>query len=142
MNRNNFLPHVALALVLILIAAFAGQLRKWQTQWKQRVRIIPAEEKRRTPINSIETATDEARNITAPEVMVKFKAGVSEETIARITSGLNDQIEDQIEAVPGLEAIDDMDDESADIVAAQYRGLPEVEYAEPVFELSIEDVTS
>jgi len=25
MNRNNFLPHVALALVIILIAAFAGK---------------------------------------------------------------------------------------------------------------------
>jgi len=139
MNRNNFLPHVALALVLILIAAFAGQLRRWQTQWKERVRIIPAEEKRQTPTNSIETPY-EARNIGAPEVLVKFKAGVTDEAIERITVGLNDQVEDRIESVPGLEAIDDFDDESADLVAAQYRSLPEVEYAEPVFELSIEEV--
>jgi subtilisin family serine protease len=140
MNRNNFIPHVALALVLILIAAFAGQLRRWQTEWKQRVRIIPAEEKRQTPIKSIETAPYEARNIGAPEVLVKFRAGVTDEAIERITVGLNDQVEDRIESVPGLEAIEDFDDESADLVAAQYRSLPEVEYAEPVFELSIEEV--
>ena len=34
MNRNNFLPHLAIALVLIFVAAFAGQLRKWQKDWK------------------------------------------------------------------------------------------------------------
>lgn len=140
MNRNNFLPHVALALVLILIAAFAGQLRKWQTQWKQRVRIIPAEDKRPVPTNSIEAAPYEARSGGAPEVLVKFKTGVTEEAIERITVGLNDRVEDRIESVPGLDAIDDFDDESADLVAAQYRSLPEVEYAEPVFDLSIEEV--
>jgi subtilisin family serine protease len=142
MNRNNFLPHVALALVLILIAAFAGQLRKWQTQWKQRVRIIPAEEKRREPINNIDAAPYETRSVNSPEVLVKFKSGVSEEAIERITLGLHDQIEDQIESVPGLEAIDDLDDETAELVAAQYRGLPEVEYAEAIFEISVDDFAS
>jgi hypothetical protein len=33
MNRNNLLPHVALALVIILIAAFAGQVRNWRRDW-------------------------------------------------------------------------------------------------------------
>jgi hypothetical protein len=75
MNRNNFLPHVALALILILVAAFAGQLRRWQTQWKSRMRIIPAEEKRREPINNTESAPFEPRQANAPEVMVKFKPG-------------------------------------------------------------------
>ena len=34
MNRNNFLIHLALAIVLILIAAFAGQLNRWRKEWK------------------------------------------------------------------------------------------------------------
>ena len=139
MNRNNFLPHVALALILILVAAFAGQLRRWQTQWKSRVRIIPAEEKRREPINNIESAPFEPRQANAPEVMVKFKPGVSEEAIERITQGLHDQVEDEIEAVPGLDAIDDLDDVDAETVANEYRKLPEVEYAEAVFEIQADD---
>ena len=139
MNRNNFLPHVALALILILVAAFAGQLRRWQTQWKSRVRIIPAEEKRREPINNIESAPYEPRQANAPEVMVKFKPGVSEEAIERITQGLHDQVEDEIEAVPGLDAIDDLDDVDAETVASEYRKLPEVEYAEAVFEIEADD---
>jgi len=139
MNRNNFLPHVALALILILVAAFAGQLRKWQTQWKSRVRIIPAEEKRREPINNIESAPFETREANAPEVMVKFKPGVSEEAIERITQGLHDQVEDEIEAVPGLDAIDDLDNADAETVANEYRKLPEVEYAEAVFEIEADD---
>jgi thermitase len=139
MNRNNFLPHVALALILILVAAFAGQLRRWQTQWKSRVRIIPAEEKRREPINNIESAPYEPRQANVPEVMVKFKPGISEEAIERITQGLHDRVEDEIEAVPGLDAIDDLDDVDAETVASEYRKLPEVEYAEAVFEMEADD---
>ena len=30
MSRNNILAHLAIALVLVLIAAFAGQIHKWQ----------------------------------------------------------------------------------------------------------------
>jgi len=141
MNRNNFLPHVALALVLILVAAFAGQLRRWQMQMKHRVRIFPAAEKRRAPINNIDAAPYETREASAPEVMVKFKPGVSEETIERITQGFNDRVEDRIEAVPGLDAIDDLDDAPAESVAAQYRALPEVDYAEAVFEISADEAS-
>ena len=136
MNRNNFLPHVALALVLILVAAFAGQLRSWQLQWKKKVRVFPAEEKRHAPINNIEAAPYESRDFGAPEVLVKFKQDVSRETIQRITLGLNDRVEDEIESVAGLDSIDDLDDSTAESVAAQYRALPEVEYAEAVFEIS------
>ena len=136
MNRNNFLPHVALALVLVLIAAFAGQLRKWQSEWKHRVRIMPTAEKRHEPINSLEGAAEEPRQSSRPEVLVKFKSGVSEAAIEKITLGLHDRVEDQIEAVPGLDAIDDLDDANAETVAAEYRNMPEVEYAEAVFDIS------
>ncbi len=137
MNRTNFLPHIALAFVLILVAAFAGQLRNWQKQWKSRARIIQTE-KRHEPLNSLEAAPYERRDFSPPEVLVKFKPGVSAEAIKQITIGLHDRLEDEIESVPGLGAIDDLDDQSAESVAAQYRGLPEVEYAEAVFDISLE----
>jgi thermitase len=137
MNRNNFLPHVALALILVLVAAFAGQLRKWQ--WKRAVRIMPGADKRHDAINNAELASDEPNEFAPPEVLVRFKPGVSAETIKRITSGLHDRVEDEIESVPGLEAIDDLDNADAEAVAAAYRGLPEVEYAEPSYEISADD---
>jgi|GEM_PF-6548484 len=34
MNRQNFLPHIALAVVIVLIAAFAGQIRRWESEQK------------------------------------------------------------------------------------------------------------
>ena len=132
MNRNNLLPHVAVALVLILVAGFAGQLRKWQ--WKRAVRIMPSADKRYDAIRE-----GEPREFSVPEVMVKFRPGVSAETIERITLGRHDRVEDEIESVPGLEAIDDLDDAEAESVAAEYRGLPEVEYAEPSYEISADD---
>src|SRR6185369_8288895 len=79
---------------------------------------------------------DETRDFGAPEVLVKFKSDVSHSTIERITAGLHDRVEDEIESVPGLESIDDLDEATAESVAAQYRALPEVEYAEAVFEIS------
>jgi subtilisin family serine protease len=139
MNRTNFIPHIALAVVLILIAALAGQVRKWQKQWRQHVTIMPANEKRHEPINNIEAAPYERRDLTPPEILVKFKPGVTQETIKGITTGLHDQVEDEIESVAGLQAIDDIDDQDAEIVAEQYRRLPEVEYAEPVMEISLEE---
>src|SRR5258705_6430388 len=132
MNRNNLLPHVAVALVLILVAGFAGQLRKWQ--WKRAVRIMPSADKRYDAMSE-----REPREFSVPEVMVRFRPGVSAETIERITLGRHDRVEDEIESVPGLEAIDDLDDAEAESVAAEYRGLPEVEYAEPSSEISAND---
>src|SRR6266404_518611 len=135
MNRNNFLPHVALALILILVAAFAGQLRKWQ--WKRAVRIMPGADKRHDAINNAEIASDEPPAYSRPELLVKFKPGVSAETIKRITLSLHDRLEDEIESVPGLEAIDDLDNADAESAALAYRALPEVEYAEPSYEIEL-----
>ncbi len=135
MNRNNFLPHVALALILILVAAFAGQLRRWQ--WKRAVRIMPGADKRHDAINNAEIASDELPAYSRPELLVKFKPGVSAETIKRITLSLHDRVEDEIESVPGLEAIDDLDNADAESAALAYRALPEVEYAEPSYEIEL-----
>jgi thermitase len=138
MNRNNFFLHLALALVLILVAAFAGQLSRWRKQWKSHVRIVPAEEKKRAT-TAEEIALAETRNFGRPEVLVKFRSGVTRETIELLTSRLHDRIEDRIENAPGWESIDDLDNADAAELVAQYSRLPEVEYAEENYEIRLPD---
>ena len=136
MNRNNFLIHVALAIVLILVAAFAGQLNRWRKHWKSQMRIVPAEEKKR-PQTAEEVAIAEARANSKPEVLVKFKSGVSQDAIDALSARFNDQIEDRIENAPGWIAIDDLDDASPAATVREYLLLPEVEYAEENFEINL-----
>ena len=139
MNRNNFLPHIALALVLILVAGFAGQLRRWQKEWKGQVRIFPGASKRKFVLKGEEMTRSGAGPVTVPEVLVKFKPGVDQETIQRLTERLNDQVEDEIESVPGLDAIDDLDNADPASVVAQYNAMPEyVEYAEVNSEIGLD----
>jgi thermitase len=138
MNRNNIFIHLALALVLILVAAFAGQLSRWRKHWKAQMRIVPATEKKR-PTTADEIALSEIRTFRNPEVLVKFKSGVSQETIEQLTDRFNDRIEDRIENAEGWEAIDDLDNANAATVVKEYLQLPEVEYAEPNFEIELPD---
>src|SRR5215213_4575950 len=105
MNRNNIFIHLALALVLILVAAFAGQLNRWKKQWKPRVLVPAGEKKRATTTEAI--ALSETRASGRPEVLVKFRSGVSQETIESLASRFHDRIEDRIENAAGWEAIDD-----------------------------------
>src|SRR5215212_2921546 len=136
MNRNNFLIHLALAIVLILVAAFAGQLNRWRKQWKSHVRIVHVGEKKRAS-TADEIALAEGRDFGRPEVLVKFKTGVSFATIEELTTRFHDRVEDRIENAPGWDSIDDLDNADAAEVVAQYSALPEVEYAEPNFEIHI-----
>jgi thermitase len=138
MNRNNIFIHLALAFVLILVAAFAGQLSRWRKEWKSHVRIVQVEEKKRAA-TADDMALSEARNSGRPEVLVKFKNGVSREAIESLTFRLHDRIEDRIENAPGWESIDDLDDAEAAATVAEYSQLAEVEYAEPNFEISLPD---
>ena len=138
MNRNNFLIHLALAIVLILIAAFAGQLNRWRKEWKGRVGPIPAADKKR-PSSAAEMALGDARLPGRPEVLVKFRPGVSITRIEELTLGFHDQVEDRLENVPGWQSIDDLDDADAYTTVAQYLALPEVEYAEPNMEIQLPD---
>src|SRR5215213_2888602 len=136
MNRNNIFIHLALALVLILVAAFAGQLSRWRKQWRPHV-VPPTEKKKATTAEEI--AISETRSFGRPEVLVKFKSGVSEETIERLTALRHDRVEDRIENVDGLEAIDDLDNADAATVASEYSQLAEVEYAEPNFDIELDE---
>jgi subtilisin family serine protease len=138
MNRNNFFIHLALALVLVLVAAFAGQLSRWRKEWKSRVHIVPTAEKKQ-PATSDDIALSETRSFGSPEVLVKFKSGVSEEAIEALTARLHDRVEDRIENADGVEAIDDLDNADPATVVAEYSKLPEVEYAEPNFEINLDE---
>lgn len=138
MSRNKYILYITLALGIVLVVAFAVQVKKLQKQVRSAVRIIPTEPKSRAGVdqNGLETSTGNSR--LRPDVLVKFRAGVSEDTITQITARFNDQVQDAIEAVPGLTTIHDPDSTDAGALAAQYRSLPEVEYAEPNYEISID----
>ena len=138
MNRNNIFIHLSLAFVIILVAAFAGQLNRWRKEWKSQVARIPTAEKKR-PATTEELALSETRSLGSPEVLVKFKSGVSQQQIDFLMSRLNDRVEDRIENAEGWVAIDDLDNADAAETVAQYSQLPEVEYAEPNYEINLEE---
>ena len=138
MNRNNIFIHIALALVLILVAAFAGQLNRWRKEWKSKVAIVHTDDKKR-PSTSEEIALSETRSFGRPEVLVKFKSGISREAIESLTSRFNDRVEDRIENVAGWTSIDDLDNADATAIVAEYSQLAEVEFAEPNFDISLDE---
>jgi len=71
--------------------------------------------------------------------MVRFKPGVTLKQIAANAATNNDKLDDEIESVPGLSFIDDLDDADANSVAAQYAAMKDVvEYAEPNFKIELD----
>lgn len=138
MRRSKYILYLTLALIIILAIAFAGQVRRLQKQLRSSVRIIPTESKSREGISQNGLDQDAATSLARPEVLVKFRAGVSEDSISGIAARFNDRVQDEIEAVPGLTVIDDPDNADPAAVAAQYQALGEVEYAEPNYEISLE----
>jgi subtilisin family serine protease len=122
MNRQNFFGHLALALSLILVAGFAGQLRrieKEQRGKKQEVRL------------KTESVYPARHSVSSGSVLVKFRSSESAAEIDAIVADHHDEIKDKIESLDDrLVALSDLDGLDADAVAAQYRVLSEVEYAE------------
>ena len=135
MSRNNIWIHLTIALVLVLVAAFAGAVRKRQRSWKPAPQSSASSQDRSDASNDGDE-TDEQNN--KAEILVRFRAGVTQNTIESIAQRLNDQVEDQIESVAGLEVIEDEDGKDADSMIAQYRSLPEVEYAELNSEIKLD----
>lgn len=138
MNKNNFWIHLGIALVIISIAAIAGQIRNWQAQIQERriERAVDVKETVTKPISIKRT-----KNASEPEVLVKFRSDVSLEEIKRIAAKNNDRVEDEIESVNNLVAIDDLDNLDAKSVAEQYSKMSDsVLYAEPNFQISINQV--
>lgn len=132
MSRNFWL-NISIAAALILIAAFAGQLHKWQKNRPART----ASDGSRPLDAGTDSDADDAGSLRT-EVLVRFKPGVTRQAIETITTRMNDDVEDRIEAVEGLSVIEDEDNRSAEEVVAQYRMLSEVEYAEPNIQIKLD----
>jgi thermitase len=135
MRRNNIWIHLTIALVLILLAAFAGAVRKWQKTWTPAPQSSSSSQERKDTADDADEA-DERTDKT--EILVRFRPGVTQNTIDSLTQRLNDQVEDQIESVANLEVIEDEDGKDAESMVAQYRALPEVEYAELNSEIKLD----
>ncbi|HEX8920456.1 MAG TPA: S8 family peptidase [Pyrinomonadaceae bacterium] len=142
MNRQNFLGHLALAMTLVLLAGFAGQIRRWQStrQTTRRVEYGARTGERFVYRGKAETAEAESYEMESDdaEVLVRFRPGTSLESIKALALKNNDRFEDEFESVSGLVALEDEDGLDAETVADQYRSLSIVEYAEPVFEINLE----
>lgn len=132
MNRNNIWVHIGIAMILVTMAAVLGQIDRW------RAGLRPATSETRDLVRPVAkpTAIKRTRAESEPEVFVRFKSGVTPAQIERLIAKNNDRIEDSIESVRGLNAIDDLDDANPDVIAAQYAAMSDlVEYAHPNFEI-------
>lgn len=134
MNRNNIWIHICIAVVLITMAAVWGQIRRWQANRAN----ISTEKSVKTTPKPVAPKRSSAEK--EPEVLVKFRPGVSLADIKKLTEKNNDRIEDEIETVKGLYSIDDLDNADAKQVAEQYAAMRDlVVYAEPNFEIKLTD---
>src|SRR5205085_10453586 len=152
MNRHNLFGHLALAIAIVILAAFIGQMRHISWGAHDNDKPAPRAEPEQTaePEDADANDGDEAKDQNDQEdseVLVRFKPGTSDETINRITAQLNDRVEDRFENIDKEEmVIADEDGLDANEVAAEYRNQPEVLYAEPNVEINLdpsdEDATS
>lgn len=134
MNRNNIWIHIGLAVVLITMAGILGQIQRWKTSLRS-----ASEPKVVRSVPKPETAVRSQKD-SEPEVLVRFRPGVSLSQIKKVVLRNNDQVEDRIESVNGLVFIDDLDNADAEAVARQYENLSElVEYAQPNYEIRFDD---
>jgi subtilisin family serine protease len=130
MNRQNFFGHLALAVAVVILAAFVGQMRRMERSrdsFERRNIVI-------TPHDGHDHDAHEAddeEELEDAEVIVRFRAGTSRAAIERITERLNDRLLDRFEFINNQAVIADEDGLAPETVAAEYRGLSEVEYAEP-----------
>ena len=135
MNRNNFWMHLGIAVVLVTLAAVLGQIRNWQNMLGTHGQGTSVSRSTPKPHSTRRSALE-----SEPEIMVRFKPGVDISAIKKIVSRHNDRLEDEIEAVKGLVAIDDLDDADPALTAEQYMAMSDlVEYAEPNFEIALDD---
>jgi subtilisin family serine protease len=141
MNRHNFIGHLALALSVILLAAFIGQMRHWQHEHQN---AAPAPQTETVSTDEREDTEEAEQGETGDEseggahVLERVKQGTSVEAIESIAASHHDDVLDEVEAVSGLAVIEDEDGLSAESVAEEYRALPGVEYAEPDYQIKLE----
>src|SRR5436853_4820649 len=133
MNRHKFTVHLALAAALVLLAAIVGQVRRWD--WRNEFTPQPgpqqvapvAQDEAEAADSEEESGTEDEDGPARAEVLVRFKAGTSEDRIEADAARLHDRVEDEIESVEGLVVIEDLNGETAEEVVRDYASLPEVE---------------
>src|SRR5690606_38170849 len=127
MNRGNILIHIVIAVVLISLAAVVGQIGRWRSMLKVQDTTAKKVEKASPSVRVTETDG-------APELLVRFKPGVSLPQIRRIAASVNDRVADNYESVSGLVAIDDLDYADISVLLDQYQAMSDVvEYVQPNF---------
>ncbi len=135
MNRKNIWVHIGIALVLITIAGILGQIGRLRSSMQITHSTFETVKPSAKPLS-----TQRSRKDSEPEVLVRFRSGISLSDIKKLAARNNDRVEDEIESVNGLAFIDDMDNADADDVAAQYRAMSNlVEYAETNNTISFDD---
>jgi subtilisin family serine protease len=139
MNRQNLFKHLMLALAIVLVAAFAGQIRRAQFTRVQTAKpTVMVKQDDDADENDDNAAATDFEPSGDAEVIVRFRAGTSAEEISRIVARLHDRLEDRFENIDDEAVIADQDNHDAEQVAAQYRALPEVVYAEPNVEINLD----
>lgn len=136
MNRNNIWIHIGLAAVLVASAAVVGQIERWKVA-------LSVETPRYERPSAVHVDAADLQREERPEILVRFRPGVSLDQIRAIATSNNDIVADEIEAVKGLVEINDLDDADAGTVAAQYSAMSElVEYAEVNNRIMLDDPSS
>ncbi|MFN2412027.1 MAG: S8 family serine peptidase [Pyrinomonadaceae bacterium] len=134
MNRNNFWIHFGIAVILITMAAVLGQIRRWENSLRLD-KLSPGPIAKSEPKAVI---VNRKYRDSEAEVLVRFKPGVNLAEIRRLVARNNDRIEDEIESVSGLVAVDDLDNADARAIALQYSSMTDlVAYAEPNFQIRL-----
>ena len=136
MNRNNIWIHVGIAVVIITLAAVLGQIRQWENSLRSSAPAPTGRVKAPPPVSEEHSLSG------SPEVLVRFKPGVSLDQIRTLAARHNDLMEDEIESVKGLVSIDDLDNADAKVTADQYAAMSNlVEYAQPNYEIRLDPPT-
>jgi subtilisin family serine protease len=136
MNRNNIWIHVGLAGIVVMFAAVLGQIGRWESSLEDGLKADRAA----APPTAVQTV--QYSPASEPEVLVRFKPGVSLDVIRSIAARNHDFVEDEIESVRGLVSIDDLDNSDPETVASQYGAMADlVDYAEVNFRIELDDPT-
>ena len=134
MNRNNIWVHISFVVILVALAAVIGQIDRWRAALKT----LPPSTS--CPIRSVPKTVPAVPQARPPELLVRFKQGVSLDEIRRVAAAHHDQLEDEIESVKGLSVIDDLDNTDPNVLAEQYRSMKDiVDYAEVNSQVSFDD---
>ena len=139
MNGKNIWFHLIIALVFVSLAAIVGQMVRWSSESRYYPPTPKVTNSRGTEVPMKGITISRSANDSEPEVLVRFKPNVSPADIKKLVAKNNDEVEDNIEAVNGLVAIDDLDNKSAKTVAEQYAKLTDlVDYAEENIQIKLD----